>query len=233
MFFILENVLSKTDLDKAQKLIANAKFIDGAATARTLSKDTKSNLEMEVGETYSQLAALLDQAIDANVQIACRIFPRYRVNPIINRYDEQMYYREHIDSPIQGARTQFGRSPGRFGQSFIRTDYSMTLFLTPPEAYDGGELELSLEDRPRLVKLSAGSAVCYQTGIPHSVRMITRGSRICAIYWFQSLIKDVTLRRTLWDLYSLRRKLEVSGSKELAAEAESVRLNFLRYLADV
>jgi PKHD-type hydroxylase len=144
-----------------------------------------------------------------------------------------MFYRSHTDAPIQGAHTQLGRTPGRFGQNFVRTDYSMTLFLAAPESYDGGELELRFCDEVRRVKLRAGSAVCYSTGIPHSVCQVTRGSRIAAIYWFQSLIRDPHVRRVIWDQYELEQALLECGQTELALRASDVRKNLIRYLAEV
>src|SRR6202011_846624 len=106
-------------------------------------------------------------------------------------------------------------------------------FLTEPDTYDGGELELRLLEEAKPIKLRAGSAVCYATGIPHSVRQITRGSRIAAIYWFQSLIRDVQLRHEIWEQYQLEERLQHSGQRELAAMAGSIRANMVRYLAEL
>jgi PKHD-type hydroxylase len=81
--------------------------------------------------------------------------------------------------------------------------------------------------------LKAGGAVCYSTGIPHSVRPITRGSRVAAIYWFQTLIRNVQVRRELWEQYLLEEELKAAGLLNLAEKAASVRNNLVRYLADV
>lgn len=232
MFVTMNNIVGSGDLGEVQRLIASAKYVDGRVTAK-VENAIKNNLEMEVNEPYLKLTQILDRALDSSGQLTDRIFPRSRTTPIINRFDTGMYYREHMDFPVQGAVTQFGRAPGRYGQNFIRTDYSMTLFLTSPESYDGGELQLQVGERQELVKLPAGSAVCYQTGIPHAVRPVTRGSRICAIYWFQSCIRDMNIRRTLWDLRCLQHKLERSREPQLSAEAGMIRDNFLRYLADI
>ena len=231
MYFVVHGLLQGAALDKARMLLSQARFGDGAMTAR-LGKTIKNNLEMQVGEPYLQLTDLLTQAIDQCEEISERVLPRFRVAPIINRFDSGMYYAEHIDIPVQGMHTQFGRTPGRFGQSFVRSDLSMTLFLSSREEYDGGELELRMGPHRELVKLQAGSAVLYSTGIPHSVRQVTRGSRVCAIYWFQSMIRDASLRETIWDLHCLERKLQQS-SHELAAEARSVRANLIRCFAEV
>ena len=232
MLFIIENLLTGATLERAARLARESEYISGAATADA-GPDVKRNLEMKVGESYLELVEILDRAIESSDVINNRVYPRSRVSPIINRYDAGMEYREHIDKPIQGGRTQVGRAPGRYGQNFIRTDYSMTVFLTSPDSYSGGELELHAGPRPELVKLPAGHAVCYQTGIPHSVRRVEQGSRICAIYWFQSFIRDMTMRRILWDLHKLELELRASGQPVLAESAESIHQNFVRNLADI
>jgi PKHD-type hydroxylase len=232
MYFIVENLLGAQELARVQSLIGDAKFIDGKATAN-LAKSRKHNLEMEVGESYANVAELLNSAVDQSSKLNMRLIPRFRSQPIVSRYDAGMFFTEHIDAPIQGRITQVGRSPGRFGQNFVRTDYSMTLFLGNPGSYDGGELELRVFEDTKLIKLQAGSAVCYSTGIPHSVRPITRGERFAAIYWFQSLIRDVQIRRLHWDLYVLEEKLQQNGQRDFAEQAASIRNNLLRYTADV
>jgi PKHD-type hydroxylase len=232
MFFTIPDLLPKDKLEKAREIVAHARFCDGAVTA-DVGKDRKNNLEMEVGEPYLRLVGILNDALDSSDRLQYRLFPRYRTTPIINRFDKGMYYQVHVDAPVQGARTQFGPAPGKFGQGYIRTDYSMTLFLSNPESYEGGELELDLGEYQRLVKLPAGSAVCYQTGISHAVRKVTMGSRVCAIYWFQSYIQDMSIRRTLWDLHCLCHKLAPVAPHQLHDDAKNIELNLIRYLAQI
>jgi PKHD-type hydroxylase len=233
MFFVVDDILSAAEIERAAHLFQQAKFVDGVISARTATKGTKNNREMEVSESYLSLTELLDRAIESSVKVNIRIQPRFRTNPVFSRYDVGMFYAEHTDAPIQGGVTQFGRSAGRFGQNFIRTDYSMTLFLTDPATYDGGELELRFLGESKLVKLRAGSAICYSTGIPHSVRPVTRGSRLAAIYWFQSLIRNVQIRSEIWEQYLLEVELNKAGQRELAAKAASIRNNIVRYMAEL
>jgi PKHD-type hydroxylase len=233
MFFLVEDLLNPEQIENVEKLILRANFVDGVISARSLSRDIKNNREMQVSECYASLAALLDHAITSSTKINVRLLPRFRTNPIFNRYDVGMFYAEHTDAPIQGGVTQFGRSAGRFGQNFLRTDYSMTLFLTDPASYDGGELQLQLFGESKLVKLRAGSAVCYSTGLPHSVRPVTRGFRIAAVYWFQSLIRSAQIRSVIWEQYLLEEALRSSGQLDLASKAESIRSNLVRYTAEI
>jgi PKHD-type hydroxylase len=232
VFFIVEDLLTKIQVERVSKLTRGARFIDGRATAN-LPKMHKNNLEMEIGEAYVEVAGILNEALERSRRIRARILPRTWTHPIINRYDTGMHYAEHTDVPIQGATTQAGRMPGRFGQNLMRTDYSMTLFLTDVDQYDGGELELRIFDETRRIKLPAGSAVCYSTGLPHSVRAVTRGSRIAGIYWFQSMIRDVQVRRALSELSDLEEQLAGGAQRELADKAAAIHSNMIRYLAEI
>jgi PKHD-type hydroxylase len=232
LLFIVDDLLSTDALAEVNELIRKATFTDGRITAN-VPITTKNNAEMDVGDVYLRVSSILNAAVETSSKVITRIVPRFRTNPIINRYGTGMFFREHTDAPIQGGVTQFGRTGGRFGQNFIRTDYSMTLFLSDPASYDGGELELRVMEDTKTVKLRPGSAVCYATGIPHAVRTITRGSRIAAIYWFQSMIRDVQIRHVLSEQCDLEERLTQIGQHELAERARSVRNDLVRYLAEI
>jgi PKHD-type hydroxylase len=191
---IIRDLLSRQDLAQVNEAVRSAQFIDGGATANVTS-EIKRNLEMEVGEAYVRLVQLLERALRSSAEVEDQIFPRYMTRPIVNRYDVGMFYREHTDAPIQGKRTQFGPNLGPFGLGFVRTDFSATLFLSDPASYDGGELNVTVSGETRHCKLPAGSAVFYPTGLPHSVSPVTRGSRLAAIVWIQSMIRDPDKRR--------------------------------------
>ena len=93
----------------------------------------------------------------------------------------------------------------------IRTDVSSTIFLTPPEEYDGGELVVRDTYGEQRVKLPAGDMVVYPATSLHSVTEITRGSRWGCFFWSQSMVKDDGQRAHLYDLdmgiIELRRSL--------------------------
>ncbi len=82
----------------------------------------------------------------------------------------------------------------------IRTDLSATLFLNPPEEYDGGAL--TVEDRfgVHSVRLPAGHLVLYPASSLHEVTPVTRGERLAAFFWVQSMVRDDTRRSLLFDL---------------------------------
>jgi PKHD-type hydroxylase len=50
------------------------------------------------------------------------------------------------------------------------------------------------------VKLPAGGMVVYPASSTHRVEPVTRGSRLAAVMWIQSLVRDETQRRMLLEL---------------------------------
>ncbi|MGC5393943.1 2OG-Fe(II) oxygenase, partial [Escherichia coli] len=79
----------------------------------------------------------------------------------------------HIDNAL--------RLLPRSGQK-IRTDLSVTLFLSDPASYSGGEL--LIEDRygTQSVKLPAGDAVLYPASSLHRVTPVTQGVRLASFF---------------------------------------------------
>ena len=115
-----------------------------------------------------------------------KVFP-----PLFNRYGPGMGFGDHIDnavriSPVTGAR--------------YRTDLSCTLFLAEPDEYDGGELVIEGGLSPERIKLPAGDAILYPATSVHRVEPVTRGERLAAFFWVQSMVADPARRALLHDL---------------------------------
>ena len=102
-----------------------------------------------------------------------------------------MTFGAHVDNAVR----QVPGTPFR-----LRTDLSVTLFLSRPEEYDGGELVVEDTYGSHSVKLPAGDLIVYPASSLHNVTPITRGSRIASFFWIQSLIRGVTQRALLFDL---------------------------------
>jgi PKHD-type hydroxylase len=82
----------------------------------------------------------------------------------------------------------------------LRADVSATLFLSDPADYDGGELVVEGEYGAQEVKLAAGDLIVYPSGSLHRVAPVTRGERLAAFLWVQSLVADASSRALLFDL---------------------------------
>ena len=100
--------------------------------------------------------------------------PRHIAAFRIDRYRVGMAYGNHPDNPLIG------------DSETLRSDISMTVFLSDPASYDGGELRLETPFGAEEAKLCPGDAVVYATVVPHEAVEIARGVRVAVIGWLQS-----------------------------------------------
>ena len=82
----------------------------------------------------------------------------------------------------------------------LRLDVSTTLFLNEPTDYEGGELELRFGDFGVSIKLPAGHAVMYPTGIIHRVAPVTSGVRKVMHWWDESNVQNPFVRDSIIQL---------------------------------
>ena len=119
-------------------------------------------------------------------------------------------------------------------QEPIRSDLSFTLFLSPPDAYDGGELVIEGSAGEQAFKLPAGGLVLYPSSTLHRVAPVTRGERLAAVSWVQSQVRDPACREILFDLDTARRTLFQREGKSREFDLLSKSLaNLLRLWAEV
>jgi PKHD-type hydroxylase len=111
----------------------------------------------------------------------------------------------------------------------MRTDLSITIFLNDPDAYKGGELVLETPFGEHEYKLPPGDAILYPTHHVHHVKKITKGRRLAAVTWIESMVPDPQKREILTDLGEVAKTLIQSESAiETITKLEKGRLNLLR-----
>ena len=59
----------------------------------------------------------------------------------------------------------------------------------------------------RSFKLESGAAIVYPSSTLHRVEPVTKGVRLVAVAWVQSLVRDPNQREILFDLDTVRRSL--------------------------
>ena len=225
MLLHVEQVLTPDQVAQARETLGAQAWVDGRVTAGAQSALAKRNLQVpedapaarELGETI--LTALGRNPRFVSAALPLRVFP-----PLFNRYDAGMAFDTHVDNAIRFA------GPVRF-----RTDVSATLFLSDPEAYDGGELIVEDAYGEHAIKLPAGDMILYPATSLHRVAPLTRGSRWAAFFWAQSMVRD-DARRSL--LYELDNAIQATSRKVGQGDGAVVSLtgtynNLLRMWADV
>jgi PKHD-type hydroxylase len=233
----VDNILPPRTLAAVREVLAEASFVDGHISG---GNDTnKNNVEVNPEDkNYLEALRLVEGAVRESMDFNFVAFPRYMTRPIFSRYDPGMYYREHVDFPVMNflnVQTRPGhRGFAPVGINYVRSDLSMTLFLSPPETYDGGQLSFPGTLEQVNVKLPAGSGVVYPTGALHGVLPVTRGSRLAAIFWIQSMFPVESHRKSVADSYQLWRTLDrkYPGSEDTQL-AERVCFNLFRTFAQV
>jgi len=110
-----------------------------------------------------------------------------------------MYYGPHLDVPIMR------------GSLAMRADVSVTVFLSEPSDYTGGELLIAADQTPVAIKAAAGDAVLYPSGSIHQVNPVETGARLVAVTWLQSMVRSVEQRRVLFQLSEAISALESQG----------------------
>ena len=192
MLLRIPAVLDAQQVAQARQILAAAEWIDGKATAGHQATRVKDNMQVPEGHPAARqvgdaiLASLERNPLFISAALPLKVFP-----PMFNRYEGGQTFGVHIDTAIR----QVVGTPHR-----VRTDLSATLFLSAPEEYDGGELTVEDTLGTHSVKLPAGDMILYPAGSLHHVRPVTRGTRIGAFFWIQSMVRSDGERALLFDL---------------------------------
>jgi PKHD-type hydroxylase len=226
MLLQIARVLSVEQVVTAREHLESADWLDGRMTAGHQAVRAKRNEQLaetnpvaeEIGDLI--LTALQRHPLFVSAALPLRVFP-----PMFNRYVGGHAFGSHVDNAIR----QIGSTGHR-----IRTDLSATLFLSGPEEYDGGELCVEDTYGVHSVKLPAGDMVLYPSTSLHHVRPVTRGARVAAFFWIQSMVRDDGERTLLFDLDTAIQRLNHDLPEHPAAlQLTGVYHNLLRRWADV
>jgi PKHD-type hydroxylase len=225
MLLHIPGVLSPTEVAHCRKLLESADWSDGKTTAGYLSHRVKNNLQIpENNPVARELGNLILDALDKNQLFVSAALPLKVVPPLFNRYAGGQSYGGHID----GAIRPIAGTPHR-----VRTDLSATLFLSAPEDYDGGELVVEDQSASQRIKLPAGDLVLYSGTSVHHVEPVTRGVRLGAFFWVQSMVREDARRDILFAIDSVVQQLGKSENQHTASvQLAGAYHNLLRLWSD-
>jgi len=224
MLLLLPAVLESDELALVRALLAAARFVDGRLSAGAAARRVKNNEEMDpAAQDLERLNRVVMGSLARHPVYRAGALPLHVASPLYARYGPGMTYGDHLDDPIMGAD----------GVKY-RSDIALTVFLNPPDEYDGGELAIRTSAGEQLVKLAAGDAVLYPAGSIHHVSPVTRGERLVAVTWVQSLVRDAARRELLYGLNAARAKLLRDAPEATeTGQVNAAYLNLIRMWSDL
>lgn len=227
MLICIPDVLSKADVADFRQKMESATWEDGRSTAGKQSALVKKNEQLPPdGELSRTLGRRVISALTASPRFISAAIPLHIFPPLFNRYGPGHHFGMHIDNAVRG---------DHFTGLRIRTDLSVTLFLSEPEEYDGGELIVEDYYGTHKIKLPAGHLVLYPATSLHTVTPITHGVRVASFFWLQSMIRDDNARRIVFDLDNAIQDIVEHlgpGAPEMV-KLTGVYHNLIRYWSEV
>ncbi|TAL99186.1 MAG: Fe2+-dependent dioxygenase [Paraburkholderia sp.] len=227
MIVTIPDVLSPEDAAtmRARLEAATDSWVDGRATAGYQGAPVKRNQQIaENSPIAREMGEIIVASLERHPVFISAGLPNKLYPPLFNRYEGGMHFGSHVDGAIRLV-------PGHGAR--VRTDLSITLFLTPPDEYDGGELLIEDTFGVQEVKLPAGHAILYPGTSLHQVRPVTRGARVSSFFWAQSLVRDDTKRALLYDMDNAIQRLNATNGDESAKRTlVGVYHNLLRLWSD-
>lgn len=226
MLIQIPDVLPPDQVTNLRQQLLEAEWVDGRTTAGRQSARAKDNLQLAEGHPLAgQAGDLIIGALQSNALFISAALPLRVLPPMFNCYRAGQTFGSHVDNAIR-------QVPGTGHR--MRTDLSATLFLTPPEDYDGGELVVEDTYGVHSVKLPAGHLVLYPATSLHHVRPVTSGARISSFFWIQSMVRDDGARTLLFDLdTAIQRVAQDLPDHPTAVQLTGVYHNLVRRWAEL
>ncbi len=226
MLICIPDVLNSAELRRCQDLMQTADWQDGRMTAGAQSALVKDNLQLPADSAAAREAGMVILgALGRNPTFLSAALPKNILPPLFNRYGGGQSFGVHVDNAI--------RANPHTGER-IRTDLSVTLFLSDPDSYDGGELVIETLYGSQEVKLPAGHLVLYPSTSLHRVMPVTRGERIGSFFWLQSMIRSDDQRTMLFELDQTIQELsaELGGGDDRAVRLTGIYHNLIRHWSE-
>ncbi|MDI1262551.1 MAG: Fe2+-dependent dioxygenase [bacterium] len=229
MLICIPGVLSKADVADFRRVMDQSDWEDGRSTAGAQSALVKRNEQLPPDSDVARklgnrvLSALTASPRFISAAIPLQIFP-----PLFNRYaaSDGHHFGVHVDNAVRGDKLTGLR---------IRTDLSVTLFLSEPDEYDGGELVVEDLYGSHEIKLEAGDLVLYPASSLHLVTPVTRGMRVASFFWLQSMVRDAHARSLIFDLDTAIQSLveRLGRNDPQTVKLTGIYHNLIRYWAEV
>ena len=224
MLITIDQLLDQSQLKSITKLLNSSSYNDGKITAGYSAKPVKNNLEINTQDSVNdELNNIIMNTLVRNATYRHAAWPKKIAAPFYAKYDKGMDYGIHVDDPVMGHNGELYRS-----------DISITIFLSNPKDYEGGELTILNQFGEQKIKLQAGSAILYPSSSKHYVAPVTKGTRYVAVTWVQSAVRDPAQREILYELNNARTALlKDKGNKETQQQLSTSFNNLVRMWVDI
>lgn len=204
MRFLIGPLLDEAECQGIREKLEQAgdAWLAGAETAGWHARKVKTNQQLDQrSELHQALAAEIQNRLGSNSFFRAAAFPRRIHSILFNCCNVGQGYGRHVDNAWMAGG---------------RTDLSFTLFLTPPQDYEGGALVLESPNDEESFRPPAGYAIVYPSTSLHRVEPVTKGQRLAVVGWVESRIRHAEQRELLFDLDTAKRALfERSGKDEV------------------
>lgn len=182
---------------------ADDAWVDGRVTAGYSGAPVKRNQQIaEHTPIARELGDVILSAIERHPLFISAALPNQVYPPLFNRYEGGMTFGSHVDGAVRVLPNGVK----------LRTDVSVTLFLSAPDEYDGGELVIEDAYGVQEIKLPAGDMIVYPATSLHQVTPVTRGVRVASFLWVQSLVRSDAQRALLFDMDTAIQRLNASDA---------------------
>jgi PKHD-type hydroxylase len=224
MLLHIPDVLSREQVTQMRAMLDAADWTDGRETVGAQGAQVKRNQQLpDASPLRQQLGQLVLAALARSPLYHAAALPLRTLSPRFNRYQGGGQYGFHVDGAVMALS----------GDAQLRSDVSCTLFLSEPDEYDGGELIVNDTYGEHEVKLPAGDLIVYPSSSLHRVTPVTRGARVASFFWVQSLIRDDSRRRLLFELdASIQRLTQTGADAASLLQLTGVYHNLLRQWAE-
>lgn len=224
MLLHIPGVLDAAQTKAVRTALESADWTDGKETVGPQGARVKRNLQLpDSSPLRHELGAIVLEALARHPLYHAAVLPLRTLPPRFNRYEGGGHYGFHVDGSVMKLAKD----------AQLRSDVSCTLFLCEPEDYEGGELVVHDTYGEHEIKLPAGDLIVYPSSSLHRVGPVTRGARLAAFFWVQSLVRDDRRRRLLFELDTSIQALTRTGADAAAVlQLTGVYHNLLREWAE-
>jgi PKHD-type hydroxylase len=149
---------------------------------------TIGNTKLEKAKTFNSFEGDRESQIawlyDTDIEFAFR-----RVSDVILNINNQFFNFDLFGMAENFQFTRYDAPTGQYGLHIDKTlngpvrKLSLTIQLSLPEDYEGGELALQLSKETDLMSKELGKMIVFPSYVLHEVRPVTKGTRYSLVAW--------------------------------------------------